>query len=47
MVTIDDFRKQSVQEYGKDTLDAIDSEDSVYLVPKRPVEDLPKLRVHI
>ena len=47
MVTIDDFRKQSAQEYGKDTLDAIDSEDSVYLVPEQPVEDLPELRVRI
>ena len=35
MVTIDDFRKQSAQEYGKDTLDAIDSEGSVYLVPEQ------------
>ena len=47
MVTIDDFRKLSAQEYGEDTLDAIDSEDSVFLVPKRPVEDLPGLRVRI
>ena len=47
MVTINDFRKLSAQEYGEDTLDDIDSEDSVFLVPKRPVEDLPGLRVRI
>ena len=47
MLTIDEFRKQSAQEHGNDTLDAIGSEDSVYLVPERPVQDLPGLRVHI
>ena len=47
MLTIDDFRKQSAQEYGKDTLDAIDSEDSAYLVLGQPVEELPELRVRI
>ena len=47
MLSIDDFRKQSAQEYGKDALDAIDSEDGVYLVPEQPVEDLPELRVRI
>lgn len=46
-MTIDDFRKQSAQEYGEDPLDAIDSEDSVYLVPEQPVEDLSGLRVRI
>ena len=47
MLTIDDFRRQSAQEYGKDNLDAIDSEDSVFLVPEQSVEDLPELRVRI
>ena len=47
MLTIDDFRKQSAQEYGKDNLDAVDSEDSVFLVPEQSVEDLPELRVRI
>ena len=47
MLTIDDFRKQSAQEHGKDTLDTIDSGDSVYLVPEQPLEDLPGLRVRI
>ena len=47
MLTIDDFRKQSAKEFGEDPLDAIDSEDSVYLVPEQPVEDLPELRVRI
>ena len=47
MLTIDDFRKQSAQEHGNDGLDAIDSRDSVYLVPERPHEDLPGLRVRI
>ena len=46
-MTIDDFQKQSAQEYGEDTLDRIDSEYSVYLVPKQPVDDLPGLRVCI
>ena len=47
MVTIDDFLKQSAQEHGEDKLDAIESENSVFLVPKQPVEDLPGLRVRI
>ena len=47
MLTINDFRKQSAQEYGRDTLDAIDSEGSVYLVLGQPVEQLPELRVRI
>ena len=47
MLTIGDFDKQTAQEYGDDSLDAIDSEDSVYMVPKQPVAELPKLRVHI
>ena len=47
MLTIDDFQRQSAQEYGKNNLDAIDSEDSVFLVPEQPVEDLPRLRVLI
>ena len=47
MLTIDDFQKRSAQEYGKDSLDAIDSEYSVYLVPEQPVEDLSELRVRI
>ena len=47
MLTIDDFRKQTAQEYGEDTRDAIDSEASVYLVPEQPVDDLPELRVRI
>ena len=47
MLIIGDFQKQSAQEYGKDCLDAIDSEYSVYLVPEQPVEDLPELRVRI
>lgn len=47
MLTIGDFRKQSAQEHGKDNLDAIDSEDSVFLVPEQSVADLPELRVRI
>ena len=47
MLTIDDFQKQSAQEFGKDSLDAIDSEYSVYLIPEQPIEDLPELRVRI
>ena len=47
MVTISDFRKQSAQDYGEDTQDGINSEDSVYLVPEQPVEDLPGLRIRI
>ena len=47
MLTINDFRGRSAQEYGSDTLDAIDSKDSVYLVPEQPVEDLPELRIRI
>ena len=47
MLTINDFQRRSAQEYGRDTLDAIDSKDSVYLVPEQPVEDLPELRIRI
>lgn len=47
MLTINDFQRQSAQEYGRDTLDAIESEDSVYLTPEQPVEDLPELRIRI
>ncbi len=47
MLTIDHFRKQSAQEHGNDALDAIDSSDSVFLVPEEPLEDLPGLRVRI
>ena len=47
MLSIDDFRKQSAQEFGEDDLDAIDSEYSVYLLPEQPVKDLPALRVRI
>ena len=47
MLTISDFQRKSAREYGADTLDAIDSKDSVYLVPERPVEDLPELRIRI
>ena len=47
MLAIDDFRKQSAQEFGGDALDAIDSKNSVYLALKQPVDDLPELRVRI
>ena len=47
MLTIDDFKKRSAQEFGEDPLATIDSEYSVYLVPEHPVEDLPELRVRI
>ena len=48
MLTIEDFqKKQLAQEDGKDSLDAVDSEYSVFLVPEPPVADLPELRVRI
>ena len=47
MLTLESFRRQSAQEYGKDSMDAIDSEDSVYLVPEQPIDDLPELRIRI
>ena len=47
MLSLNDFNKVSAQDYGSNSLDAINTENCVYLVPKRPIDDLPRLRIRI